>query len=931
MTSRACVDKTAYTFGPFRLSPAEGSLVRDGQRVSLGQRAFEVLVLLVERAGEVVSNAEIVTRVWPTTIVDENNLRVHITSLRKALGESQNRGRYILNVPGRGYRFATQVERHKPVPDQRTLPAELPLPLTRLVGRDPFVNEIKKLVSGNRFVTIVGAGGIGKTSVALAVANVLKGCYRDGCFFIDLAMLSDPELVSTVVAEALRVPVASETSLSAIVNHLQHRHVALVFDNCEHVIDRAAEVVEAVLRTAPDVHVLATSREPLRAEGESVRQLSALEVPPELDTPMTAEALIRFSAAELFVERAAAVVSDFTLTDAQAPLLADLCRKLEGIPLAIELAAARIDMFGLAGLVEELSDSLALLTKGRRTAQPRHRTLRATLDWSFGLLNDAEKAVFGRLGVFKATFTRESVVAVLPDDIFDAERVKESLNNLVAKSLVVLQFSNGRVCFRLLDMTRAYALEKLHDDPEANLLRQRHARHFYERVSEPAFEQSMNDVNWLTSFRQVAAEIRIALEWCFSESGDRNLGLLLTAASWFVWDNLSLVDEYMSYGRRALTFIGAPSKQTLRAEAKILIAIGKALYNTQGSAPELPILYGRVDEIAEQLGDVETRTMAALGTWRYHQGLGQHDAALVEAETYANLHPDTLGQSIYMTMRGITHVYQGDLPASREWLSSALSASASVPDSQRTQFLYVPQVIHHAMLARVFWLEGNSTRAVELADESVSVAIASKHTLSICFATAMGACPVALWAGELAMASRNLVLLEEHSAALAVSFWHRFAEAYRRFLTTTFAALAMPISRRRCDDTQWGYRHFEEYSVLAEGFASPQLIERAWSTNPIWCSAEILRLEACKLLRERDTTAVSSVIEMLARSLAIARKQGALAWELRSATTLGGILRDQLRFDEARASLESVLERFPDKSATPDYQAALQLLDNCAP
>jgi predicted ATPase len=504
--------RSIYAFGPFRLSPEQGALTRDGQRVALGQRAFEILLLLVERVGEVVSTADIVARVWPSTMVDENNLRVHIASLRKVLSDERTQAPYILNVPGRGYRFAAIVERHERKAQEARFLADLPVPLTRQVGRDSFVRKILGEIAETRLMTIVGAGGIGKTSVALAIAHELGSRFVDGCYFVDLSALTNPESIPEAVAEALQIPAMPAMPLSAVVNSLRSRNCAIVLDNCEHVIEKAAEVAEAILKAAPNVHILATSREPLRAEGEHVYQLAALDVPRSTeDGEMTAEEVMTFSAVELFTERVEAVVDGFRITDSDAPLIAELCRELGGNPLAIELATAQVETFGLAGLLDGLTAGLAILTTGRRTAPSRHSTIRATLDWSFGLLSNAEKIVFGRLGVFFADFTRESVALVVPDEHLDAATAIQALASLISKSLVAVTNEEGRIAFRLPDLTRAYALERMHAEPSACEVFRRYVRFLYGPLETALLKRCADELESCTSSRLVGAQSRDAL------------------------------------------------------------------------------------------------------------------------------------------------------------------------------------------------------------------------------------------------------------------------------------------------------------------------------------------------------------------------------------------------------------------------------------
>ena len=340
-------------FGPFRLFPKR-QLLLDGEKpLRIGARALDLLKVLVEQPGAVVSKEELVSRVWPNIFVEEGNLRVHMTALRRALGDGQAGNRYVLTVPGRGYCFVAPVSQEDspqtPEPQQAPLhePANnLPVSLKRMVGRSAVVATLVAQLPERRFITIVGSGGIGKTTVALAAADELSASYRDGARFVDLAPIADANLVSSTLASALGVAIRSESSLPGLSAFLKDKRMLLVLDSCERAIDTVAALAEEVHNRAPGVHILATSREPLRAQGEWVQRLQPLDAPPT-SSGLTAEEAMTHSAVQLFVERATAIADDFHLTDADAPVVADICRRLDGIALAIELAAGRIDAFGL--------------------------------------------------------------------------------------------------------------------------------------------------------------------------------------------------------------------------------------------------------------------------------------------------------------------------------------------------------------------------------------------------------------------------------------------------------------------------------------------------------------------------------------------------------------------------------------------------------
>ena len=350
----------------------------------------------------------------------------------------------------------------------------MPVLLTRLIGRADTVGKLAAQLPRQRFLTIVGPGGIGKTSVALAVAEQLLGAYEHGARLIDLAPLSDARLVPAALATALGLENRPENPLPALIASLKDKKMLLELDNCEHVIDAAAALAVEILKAAKEVHILATSREPLRAEGEWVMRLPALDLPSG-SAPLTAAEALGYSAIQLFNERVEATIDGFVLSDAEVPAVLEICRRLDGTPLALELAAAQVAVFGIRGLAALLDDRLAVLSRGRRTALPRHQTLRAAIDWSYYLLPAVEQTVFRRLGVFRGSFTAEAAAVVAAAERTTAADVIESVASLAGKSLVAPDVSGDVTNYRLLGTTRIYALDKLADSGEAEETARRHA------------------------------------------------------------------------------------------------------------------------------------------------------------------------------------------------------------------------------------------------------------------------------------------------------------------------------------------------------------------------------------------------------------------------------------------------------------------------
>ncbi len=475
----------ALVFGRFRFVVHSRELTASGMPLPIGNRALDVLNVLMEARGELVTKDELLSRVWPTTTVEENNLQFQISTLRKALGADRD---LIKTVSGRGYRFIAEVEvesreatlerravgldRDDPpaLSDGSAASNTLPASTSDIVGREPHLADVGAMVEANRLVTLVGAGGIGKTRLAIELARRLSPVFDGDVRVAELAPLADPALVPSAVGAALGLG-AAPASAERIAATLRSRRMLLVLDNCEHVIEAAASLAEDLLHADAHLHVIATSREPLRADGEWVYRVPSLEVPP--DNAGSLEEVLQYSAAKLFVDRIRAA-DPHSRFDGSAAAAALICRQLDGIPLAIELAAARAAALGVEELAARVSDRLSMLTDGRRTAPARHQTLRATLDWSYELLTEPERLVMRRLAVFGGDFTLDAATRVVGAGEVAAAEVMQNLASLVAKSLVAADVRGPTSRYRLLGTMRAYAMEKLAASGEFDAIVGRH-------------------------------------------------------------------------------------------------------------------------------------------------------------------------------------------------------------------------------------------------------------------------------------------------------------------------------------------------------------------------------------------------------------------------------------------------------------------------
>lgn len=923
-----------YTFGQFHLLPGQRALLENGQPVRLGSRALEILVLLVERAGEVLTKEELIHRVWPGTVIDEAGLRVHIAALRKALGEGRSGLRYVANVPLRGYCFVVPVTRHGPaLPASGTLPGlpagaapvSLPPRVSRLLGRDDAIAAVIDTLQKRQFVTLVGPGGIGKTSVALAAADGLQAGYPQGICFVDFATLSDAALVPSAIATALGVPLQTDNPTRELAAWLRQRRMLLILDNCEHVVEAATAVSEALLGSAPGLSVLATSREPLRARGEWVQRLTSLAGPPA-NTPTSYSRALAYPAFELFVERAMASVDSLVLGDADVPRIAHLCRSLDGIPLAIELVAARIAVFGLGGLVDRLDDHLSLPTIGHRTALPRQQGLRATLDWSHGLLSPHEQCLLRRLSVFRDRFALDAAGAIASDTTLSTSEVMQLLMTLVAKSLVSAEPGDGAVQYRLLETTRSYAAEKLAASGELAQTARRHALYCRTLLEAATADlETQIPARWRERHGRKVDEVRAALGWVFGAAGDAELGAELVANSAPLWFGLGVVNEYLQRLAHCVAHLPAALADG-PLDMKLHLLLGQASLAIRGGVPEGLAALERSIALAGALGDLDCRLRGLWSSFSLYALRGDYVRALASARAYgeaAQASGDEVADLTHHRIMALCLHFTGEQAQALDHVEQALRPSSlGMRTAQGSLFHLDHRTASLTQRARILWLMGRPEQAQRAAHDAADAAMAVDHALSLAYALSYAACPVALWSGDLAAARGYIDELQRCTDEQSLVFWQSWPPLFRRVLALREGH---PEGASALDEGSLHFSHVDMLATLHESFAGPAALARAEQGLNAWCAPEILRVRGEQLLASGPGHEAEGEA-MLRRALAASQAQQALGWSLRCATSLARRLRQRGDAAEAADALTAVLARFREGEGTADVVAARALL-----
>lgn len=921
-------------FGPFRLSPAERLLEKDGVPVRLGGRALDLLTVLVESAGEIVGKKDLLARVWPNMVVEEGTLRFHIVAIRKALADSGD-NRYIVNVANKGYSFVAPVARTAPdAPHSvaaRPAPA-VPLPTlpTVVVGRDDEIVALAAALARYRLVSVVGAGGIGKTTVAIAALHAVYRDFDGDVHFIDLSCIADRTLVHATVAVGLGMAhcVDDERAVEA---HLADRRALIVLDCCEHLIDDVARFADNILRTCPHIRFLVTSREVLRVVGEYVHRLQPLAFP-AAGAGLTGPEALAYPAVRLFVERAAAGGVGYVLTDDDAPLVSRLCRELDGIALAIELAASRIEALGLRTVTQHLAGA-SLLWPGRRTASARHQTLRATLDWSFNLLPDDEKALLRRLSVFAGTFSLDAALAVCCPGQGEFVAM-ELLANLVSKSLVSVDAGASALRYRLLDTTKSYCRALLRESAEHDAVARRHADYFYDWIVRGARAPGTTDPIDLE-----LPDLRAALDHFLS--GDHAVKALeLAATACPLLLQASQLVECSRWADAVLAHL-PPAQAGSHLEMRLQGVLGQSLmFLGSGRGGRAAAAFRRSIDLAEQLADPQA-TLHLLGGYLVllHRE-GAYTAALDVACRAQALLPaldDPHARFMVDSLMGVCLHMVGRIDdAVRHW-NACFRYTTGAPHVLDSKPGFEFHIRALCGMSRTLWLTGRYAQAFALADETIQKAKERGHAVTYCIAL--------IWAGSVYSDARDTARIAGVAAELERVGKQHSLEPYRRVAAILEGQILILQGQPApgCERIRTAVEALHVYgyemvtsaalTLMAQGLSdlclhAASLAMCDETEAMIRAGGDLLRLPAFLTTRGRCLVKVSRIDDAersFAEAIDLARAQNAWSGELRASLALAELRVGQGRGGDVSALLRPFVEAAREEDS-PDLRQARSLL-----
>ena len=943
-------EPTVFGYREWEVDVAKRELRTHGLVVPIGSRAFEIIETLVRSAGQLVTKDDLIKRTWPDIFVEDNTVRVHISAIRRALGKDRG---MLKTVSGRGYQllgdWAARQESTPPkvdVPEQaqtatRPFLTNVSVAASALIGREAAVKQLRELVSAYRVVTLTGIGGIGKTVLASEVARRAFPTIESDVFFVELVSLSDPDLVPSTIAHVLNLQLrGEEMSPELVARAIGGRKLLLILDNCEHVIDAAARVAETLVRLCPHTTVLATSREVLRIEGEFVYQVPALEVP-GLHSETSGD-ILDHSAVQLFITRIRSLRADFGPQTDSLPVIVAICKQLDGIPLAIELAASAAGTLGIWEVARRLKDRFALLTGGRRTALPRHQTLRATLDWSYKLLPDAEGRLLQHLAIFPAGFTLEAATAVVADT---ESNIAFGISSLVSKSLVTLDGPETARRWRLLDTVRVYSLEKLAGGGEREEVMRRLAKFYLTLFAPFGFASQLQAaIDDISPCRREIDNLRAALSWAFSPGGDTTLGVELAATASDFWVAASLTAEACGWAEKALTQIGDAAGT--RYEMVLRCSLGFALIFTQGSSAHARKDLTRALALARKFEDFDYQQRATCGLWLFSARAMALNDALGFAREYEEVAQsgDLQSKATAAWLVGIPQTYLAEHIQANERLQWAIDQYPA--ERRRLDMIRLGGDLQSSASGHNtvnLLSQGFLDAALRASTRAIEDARSTNQPYVLCVALAWAAGFVSLSLGELDMANDYGEELVDHAYKHGLQPFHAAGLCVRGSLAakrgdpqTGIGLLRTGLAEMQKAKYLLFYPFFWAELALALGAIGhfndglgeiDEALRFAAKVSYLWFVPELLSAKG-ELLALHGIADSTLIEDLFRQSMRQASAQRAAYWELCAATRLAELLRRQHRNVEALAALSPVYDRLTEGFSAPRVKQAKVLLDH---
>lgn len=938
-----------FVFGPFRLFPNTRVLQKDDVDVAMGSRAFDILTALLKGNGCVLTHRELMAIAWPHMVVDVANVRVQVANIRRTLNCGQGGTRYIASVTGRGYCFVAIAERFEalepPTVATRSSPValaagdvpNLPTALASALGRDDSVSELTERAQAGRLVTVVGAAGVGKTTLAVLVAHQLLHAFESAVFFVDLSSVECADLLTEAVAAAFGYHASGGDLLPGLLEVLAARRALIVLDNCEHLVDRVALFCRQVIDETASVVFLNTSREALRVGGEFVYLLQPLAYPSHRER-MTARQAMAWPAVQLFMARAREGGARETLSDDDTSTVAALCRRLDGNPHAIGLVASQVATYGVQGIADLLASQSTLHWKGHRDACPRQRTVEAMIDWSHDLLVERDRRVLARLSVFSGGFALDAAVAVAADQQIDAEQVAEAVSDLVYKSLVAIVPASGGTQLRLLETTRAYAAARLARLDDSQVYARRHALYYAEELRKLKEARSVSTVASLQALPLDMGNVRAAIDW--AHVGDVSLAVEISCMAAPLLLALGMLRECKRCCERALLVL-PEHLQSTQTELELLESTAITYYAGGDYDGQMTPVVERGLELSIQRGDLRSRFHFLAGLHLAMMANGRFEASRAVSKRYASLaasHGGPCEAIIARWMDGSSQHFLGGQREAEERYAQAADLVSRYEVRPLQYFETKQKVVASLGEARMKWIRGMPVTALHLASKAISDSRQNPDSFYLCVTLCF---PILLandlldWAQELVQELERAALDYKVAVRRPVIFFlsgllllqkGQFQVAVEH-LQQCLACLPAPtMSVVRTDALQ---ALAEAQQALGRDVHALASIEEAialvGTTQGAFNLADLLRTKADVMLSLPSNTALCPEA-LLAQAMACARQQSALAWELRVAMALTQADAVGTRNPQAWETLRAVYSRFTEGFDTRELKALAEAL-----